>query len=1031
MPELPEVHRAERACNANLVGKQIVQVETQEDKLVFCGISNDEFERSLINKIVKSTGRWGKYFYFEMNKSPNPVFHFGMTGNIIFKDQGAFSYRKPSKNDPNEWPPKFWKFILTFKDSLNKPSEKVVMAFTDVRRLARIRLVTNSPLQDDPILRLGFDPLRNMPDLKTFSGLVLKRKCPIKALLLDQQFSAGIGNWVADEVLFQSHVHPSQYTHTLIKEQINALHENLVYVCKTAVDVNAESRLFPDNWLFHYRWSKRAKNGAFMPDGEQIVFETVGGRTSAIVPSVQKLPEDRVERIIIKRSRISKDVEPKRSTRQKRKTTTAQDDPLSSSQPVTKHVKSPIQAVGKKRKIVTILDDADDDTSTIKPDNETIQSQQHYYHQPQPHYGYMRYDGGYESIPFVHSQLSQNSIPTHSYHMPQQQDQVEQPVVPTQPLPQPPSNLNVYQQHSSSHFSRQQQSQEPQLLPHQLLWYLAEHYLIKASALPTSSLVNFPALSSQHQQHILVAIKCLESVLTSMMTGNNYMSLVDLKTRFRLSQILFRFTDNIREAENHLQKAMLLAQKLDNVTELKFKMIDLQCNILKSTNNHKVARNLMKSSAFEAMESNMPNWTYHFMLKRSEFYYSEGDFNGCLSVLKQAETMADQRGDVEMKACLLITIAQYAFSSQNYPIAQHALAELSTIHISAAPTTSMTTYSNAASSASSLPVKIRWLSKAEIYTLTFLISGICNRGDNATTKSTLFLTEGLKIVEREIYSNDDNQLPVHEVIKSKKFYVMLKAYMLQHLVDSFLLRSEFNDAEKTIAQLMNWATAYDLWAQFQVPVTLALGMINQCVGKAYEAMEYYKEVEKIGIIIEEIKQEMMYQTHHIDSLRAMVHFLEALSCGDYTRTKEHLAETLKLSSTSSNNQLKALTLSVLGAIFYSTQNEQAEKMLTAAYLLSKNANNDLGCFVSGRLLKDIYEFRCIHSKQAAFNEQHEIIVSKTLTDWSEKSRVVLDLVDDDVSSSTSTLHLHNANESSRNSSSTNIIHSVPGGGGYV
>ncbi|CAG8561973.1 17287_t:CDS:2 [Funneliformis caledonium] len=371
MPELPEVHRAERACNANLVGKQIVQVETQEDKLVFCGISNDEFERSLLNKFVKSTGRWGKYFYFEMNKSPNPVFHFGMTGNIRFKDQGAFSYRKPSKNDPSEWPPKFWKFILTLKDSTNTSSEKVVMAFTDVRRLARIRLVTNSPLQDDPILRLGFDPLRNMPDVKTFSELVLKRKCPIKALLLDQQFSAGIGNWVADEVLFQSHVHPGQYAHTLIEEQINALHENLVYVCKTAVDVNAEARLFPDSWLFHYRWSKGAKNGAFMPDGEQILFETVGGRTSAIVPSVQKLPEDTIERKI-SRSRVSKDVEPKKkSTRQKRNFTAAQDDPLSS-KPVTKHVQSPIQVIGKKRKIVTILDDADVDTSTIKPSAKRI-----------------------------------------------------------------------------------------------------------------------------------------------------------------------------------------------------------------------------------------------------------------------------------------------------------------------------------------------------------------------------------------------------------------------------------------------------------------------------------------------------------------------------------------------------------------------------------------------------------------------------------------------------------------------------------
>ncbi len=45
----------------------------------------------------------------------------------------------------------------------------------------------------------------------------------------------------------------------------------------------------------------------------------------------------------------------------------------------------------------------------------------------------------------------------------------------------------------------------------------------------------------------------------------------------------------------------------------------------------------------------MPDWTYHFFLQRAEFYYVEGDFNGCLTVLKQAETMADQRGDVEMK----------------------------------------------------------------------------------------------------------------------------------------------------------------------------------------------------------------------------------------------------------------------------------------------------------------------------------------------------------------------------------------------
>lgn len=38
-----------------------------------------------------------------------------------------------------------------------------------------------------------------MPNLEDFKPLVLRRKCPIKALLLDQTFSAGVGNWVAGQ----------------------------------------------------------------------------------------------------------------------------------------------------------------------------------------------------------------------------------------------------------------------------------------------------------------------------------------------------------------------------------------------------------------------------------------------------------------------------------------------------------------------------------------------------------------------------------------------------------------------------------------------------------------------------------------------------------------------------------------------------------------------------------------------------------------------------------------------------------------
>jgi formamidopyrimidine-DNA glycosylase len=72
----------------------------------------------------------------------------------------------------------------------------IELAFSDARRLGRIRLCT-SPLTEPPISELGFDPILSMPTLDQFTPLVLKRSCPIKALLLDQSFSAGVGNWVA------------------------------------------------------------------------------------------------------------------------------------------------------------------------------------------------------------------------------------------------------------------------------------------------------------------------------------------------------------------------------------------------------------------------------------------------------------------------------------------------------------------------------------------------------------------------------------------------------------------------------------------------------------------------------------------------------------------------------------------------------------------------------------------------------------------------------------------------------------------
>lgn len=87
--------------------------------------------------------------------------------------------------------------------------------------------------------------------------------------------------------MYHSRTHPEQYSNTLSDNQLSRIYDSLMYICETAVAANAESSKFPDDWLMLHRWGKGQKDNK-LPNGARITFLEVGGRTSAIVPSVQK-----------------------------------------------------------------------------------------------------------------------------------------------------------------------------------------------------------------------------------------------------------------------------------------------------------------------------------------------------------------------------------------------------------------------------------------------------------------------------------------------------------------------------------------------------------------------------------------------------------------------------------------------------------------------------------------------------------------------------------------------------------------------
>lgn len=293
MPEIGEVARVVHYLQKNLVGRRILSVLAQDDDIVYgkVGTSASAFQAALQGKTVLAARQQGKYFWLDMSSPPHPLMHLGMTGWFKFSNEQSKPDYKPSsrkQKDDDDWPPKYWKFVLQME---GEPACEG--AFVDSRRLARIRLLDVPAAEmrnTTPLKENGPDPVVDKDVLteEWFKDLVRKKKVPIKALLLNQANISGVGNWVADEVLYNARIHPEQYSNTLDDAQMAQLYKSLMYVCDFACEVLSDSSKFPEDWLMKHRWGKGKKSEHLLANGDKIMHVTVGGRTSAIVPSVQK-----------------------------------------------------------------------------------------------------------------------------------------------------------------------------------------------------------------------------------------------------------------------------------------------------------------------------------------------------------------------------------------------------------------------------------------------------------------------------------------------------------------------------------------------------------------------------------------------------------------------------------------------------------------------------------------------------------------------------------------------------------------------
>ena len=214
MPELPEVETIKQGLERQIVGRSILDVEAF-DRLVL-GSPKNEFIRRLKNKKVAAVSRRGKAIILTLEPKAFLVVQLAMTGQLIYGQKSSGSK-------------------VTLRLSNGK-----YLHYNDARRFGRLHVLKE--LGELKFLRtLGPEPLGKDFNVQWLTGRLRARKSPIKSLLMNQFFVAGIGNIYASEILFRAGINPTRPAKSLKEKEIKNLHQKTQEILKEAIRLRGSS----------------------------------------------------------------------------------------------------------------------------------------------------------------------------------------------------------------------------------------------------------------------------------------------------------------------------------------------------------------------------------------------------------------------------------------------------------------------------------------------------------------------------------------------------------------------------------------------------------------------------------------------------------------------------------------------------------------------------------------------------------------------------------------------------------------------
>lgn len=253
MPELPDVEGERRRFAALAAGRRVRRVTA--DPTFLRNARPGDLDRALRGRRLGEPGRWGKWLLCPAD-GPLLLLHFGMTGGLVAG--GA-----PSPYD---------RLVLELEGG--------ELRVRDVRKLGGAWLARDDEEARELLRGLGPDALQ--VDLGTFLERLAGRRGGTKAVLLDQGFVAGMGNLLADEILWRARIHPRAPIPGLDDRARARLHRAMLGVLRTSVA--RIGRPPPAGWLL----SVRGEPGARCPRCRTPLARiAAAGRTTYLCPACQ------------------------------------------------------------------------------------------------------------------------------------------------------------------------------------------------------------------------------------------------------------------------------------------------------------------------------------------------------------------------------------------------------------------------------------------------------------------------------------------------------------------------------------------------------------------------------------------------------------------------------------------------------------------------------------------------------------------------------------------------------------------------